>query len=273
MFYRNKKGVELFLPMLVIITFFLLGITAYAINKANLNLEKEGKIGETSTFLFKIFDEAQKAQLYIEESTRLASIQTAKKLADNGGTSERNNCQKSKPPTLGIQREYILFNTCKGYDAQESFQDYMNSTVTKYLKNYQSAIAPEKIDWATAFFYDISEEERQEELSRVYSYYVIINSIASFKDKVVEFQPIKYAFRTKDTDRSTYEITPKVKLDIDLSIYEKLHQVLFICTSLEDCQNKIKAKFPDAEVIVFDPVIYIKLTNNPDIYIAIDTSK
>ncbi len=273
MFYRNKKGVELFLPMLVIITFFLLGITAYAINKANINLEKEGKIGETSTFLFKIFDEAEKAKLYIEESTKLASMQSAKQLADNGGTSEKNNCRKSKPPTLGIQREYVLFNTCKDYNPQESFQDYLNSTVVKYFKNYKSAIAPEKVYWATALLYDVSEEERQEELSRVYSYYVKINSIASFKDKVVEFQPLKYAFRTQDTDRSTYEITPKVKLDLDFSKYDTLHQVLFICTSLEDCQNKIKAKFPDAEVIVFNSVIYLKLPGNPDIYIAIDTSK
>ena len=243
----NRKGI--FLPFLAILTLVLLLAITTAMSIQNNNLKDKGLVGIEATSLYKIYDEAEKFDLYLDLASKQATKETLKILNQHGGYPEDNTCQKSG--------SYVIWNTCPELNTEESFKQAYKTKLNTHIVKYTST-------------YKIYNEDLVEPTTNLQQHYTntlrqaTITNI-EIKDKIITTfttlpLPIEHT-------KGVYQYTPTAITQArDLNAYKMLHLKLSECNSLESCQNSI----PEAQIQPSNNLLLIEYNN---IKLAFDPSK
>ncbi|MBS3112411.1 hypothetical protein J4459_04055 [Candidatus Woesearchaeota archaeon] len=244
---KNKKGLEVYLPFLAILSIIVFTWTAYTISSVS-HEDSIFKAGETSKYLIQIYDEAEKALFYIKESTRLASDDAFKTICDNAGYKD-GECKKE---TLFNGRTYVDWNSCSKLDPETNYFEQFKFTLKSYFQNYKS-FYPESKDGFTD------------------SYSQLINNleINFIEGDTIYFKELTYHIETQRN--TTYNVKPISKIITpDFIEFNKIYNSFSSCTDLPSCAIKL----PDYKISSQGSKIYLSSENKDcQIQITVDKSK
>ena len=103
----NKKGQIFLFGYVIIYTIILISLFFTTISAAN---KKEDIIGLRAINLIKANQESDNIELYLDMAAKYSYENSLNKLAENGGYSEENRCEKTQP-TIIDREEYVILNT------------------------------------------------------------------------------------------------------------------------------------------------------------------
>lgn len=279
--FKTKKAGTAFTVTLIIITLVIFGALAFAIHNNNLEREKEIPIGTQAIALIKIYNEAERANFYVENSAVQSQELALTTIANNAGYTEKNSCKKTQK-TIGDEQLMIFDSSCGIFDPEASYQQQFKESLSKYLYAYDSSYQPTGLDPSILkqiadFFNGEVKIDEGKYIKLVSAALIRALSIESNEinnnKEIITFRPIKYPIEFS-SDNSYYEYRIKIELKKpSLSGYAKLYSTLEKCREKkDDCEILIKTEFPDAithksnsQIKINTNTKYpIKLLFNPD---------
>lgn len=143
---KSKKGAVLFSIILVV---FMVVILLYAWGLLASKYKGFDKnIGERQYQLINIYQKAEKALFYIDQSAKYSAQQVAYDLAKKGGFTE-SDCGSYFDTNLWLKKEDDTIKKC--YPVEQSlknnFTQIFNEELTKYLEIYPDALIPANYDY------------------------------------------------------------------------------------------------------------------------------
>ncbi len=135
----NKRAM-IFNVALVFLALAVLTTVFIQLSSKQFDKEKgfDKTIGERQAKLFNIYQQAEKALFYIDQSAKLAAWQTVYDLGQRGGFSNQSAC--------GVYYNYMLWNNktdeCYPGDIEENFIKKFNENLNDYLINYSDISLP-----------------------------------------------------------------------------------------------------------------------------------
>ena len=124
----NKKALA-FIPILLLVSFLVLGTIALTILKLNDNYKKNIKLGEESLKIIKIYNEAEKSQFYLEQAAEFSKEISLDIINKNMGYSKECRSQ-----TL----TNTFWNDCPSLNVENEFEMLLKENLKNYIKNYES---------------------------------------------------------------------------------------------------------------------------------------
>ncbi len=237
----NKKGI--FVPLLAVISVILLISTAVVISISSQDLQSEigPGLGFQATSLFKMYDEGQRFEFYMQQATKLAEHTAEVTVERNGGYPAENNCRKVTK-SIADTLPYVIINSCDSFDPANAYKTQTLIDVQAYAQNYIS-VYPNRV------MYDVFSGKTvsaSKQLSDIYKTAKVTENI------VVTLHPDgPRGMLDQDT---TYDLTFPVETEpFNTQPYLWLYSKLTTCTSLETCQ----ASLPDAETFITDNTLFI----------------
>ncbi len=245
---KDKKGIEFYLPFLAVLCIVIFTWTTYTMTTKNLQ-DSEFKAGETAKYIIQIYDEAEHAWFYLDESAKVATESSFKKLCNNGGYSENSSCQKEVSLSGS---EYVIWDTCPEFNPEKQFENQVKLDLRSILRNYRA-------------YYKESYNGFTE------SYTQLINdlTIDSIEDNKINFKELNYYIEVHSG--STYKVKPFSKFDQpNLGLFYSLYNALASCDSKESCEAKIQG----STVTKQGTKLYVKVENEDcNIQFIVDKSK
>lgn len=261
MFHRiNKKGI--FLPLFVFATIFILGVLFYIIRTTES--EKQDLVGLKAITLGKLYDETEKTMLYLNLAAEYSSDKAAAELAENGGYSTNNRCEKT-------EEGYVIWNSCPVLNPSEEFAEQLKKELKNYIIKYESSY--KSTDFQNMFGLarppNLLNIEIPAGIDDVYNYIYtrnVRNSNIITNDYIdnnlfISLSDIIYPI--ENSGSSTLILKPKIKVSrLDTSLYGKIYNtVRSHCINKEflECENNIKNKFAKATITQNEKSIKINI--------------
>lgn len=255
-----KKGY--FLPFLSFLTFLVFLSIAAAMLVHNENLKQQGKVGLQAASLYKMYDEGEKINFYLQLAAEYSSKELL--LGPEGGYSRDNNCQKTS-------NGYNLWNSCPDLNPEDSFKEEFKNRFQKYLNSYKSTYE--------TFPVTVFDESEQvlvygtEDMRSLINDEVNQDLIESFKIEdnlfFINLKPIE--LKPEQTIETSYTINPQLKIFMpDFEIYDKFYLALSNCNSVDSCSQKVNEIAENINILAQGSIIQIDYT---DIHFAFDTSR
>lgn len=204
----NKKGILLYITVFgLVIAFAILFTMAYT--RKGPELYK----GEQELKLLKLYQDAENALVYVDQSAKYATLKSIPELAEKGGFYK---------PACGTYKEYNIWSKNCFPDYKKSLAQIINKNLDPYLIVYpEPRLPPDN--------YDIT---------------ILDNAIAGTAKA-------KLSFYTPGLDRIEYFVSPSFTIEIDhnLDTYETLIEeadILIQTCSVQNLQNCIEQNLPQA---------------------------
>ena len=278
MLLHNKKGI--FIPMFVIFTAVILGVIFYMMY--NQESMKNDLVGLRASSLLKAYDEEEKISFYLDLATYYSNNESLRKLAENGGYSESNSCEKTQQNI--IDREtYVILNTCSVLNPYLEFKEQLKKEIKNYTSKYQSTY--KKTDFQELFDLEKIKEksgrvppgvppesgrtyyEAGDSYNEVYTKNVQEVSILSFGDVgskiLINFSDLILPIENDQLARITLKPRTSVSKP-DFSLYRRVYQTLQTnCSqkSMQECKEKLKAEFPEIILEQENNILKVKLSS------------
>ncbi|MBS3152869.1 hypothetical protein J4230_05685 [Candidatus Woesearchaeota archaeon] len=251
----NKKGQIFLFGYVIIYTIILISLFFTTISAAN---KKEDIIGLRAINLIKANQESDNIELYLDMAAKYSYENSLNKLAENGGYSEENRCEKTQP-TIIDREEYVILNTCQVLDSNGEFQSQLKKEIKYYLNIYESSYTK------TSFKDDFNIEKEYPRLEGVpekikddYNY-IYTQAIKNTKIEKIEQGSKNLIIAFSDVilpienDEISYlNLKPEISIDKpDFTIYKEIHLAInnyCIKKDKKTCEEALKIKFKDINI-------------------------
>ena len=205
---KNKKGILLYITVFgLVIAFAILFTMAYT--RKGPELYK----GEQELKLLQVYQDAENALVYVDQSAKYATHKSIPELAEKGGFYA---------PVCGTYKEYNIWKNNCFPDYKKSIAQIINQNLNPYLVVYaEQKLPPDN--------YDIT---------------ILDNAIAGTAKA-------KLSIYTSGLDRIEYFVSPSFTIEIEhnLNTYEKLiaqARILIQTCSTDDIKSCIEQNLPQA---------------------------
>jgi len=254
----NRKGTNLFLPLLVIATLVVLTSMALTINQVKEERE-EHKIGLIPLALFALYDEGERIQIYTEKAITLSEQEALKRIYGRGGYADYCT-EKFKIPS---GTAYNLLNECKSFNPSEEWELAYKKELQTFFKIYTSpnlkrvnlrkfyeqiglVTEIQEAQWPTpeSIFQETKKITIQREAKETR---VTIGSLV-LKSELFPDTPTQKLSYTLETSKKIQ--TPQ------FTFLRNFYKVLSSCPKeAEQCKEYILQNYPQAELSIIDGVI------------------
>lgn len=282
----HKKAVtppSIFMIMFIFIVVLILSSLYVVIRDAEAS--KTDLVGMNAITLTKTYDETEKTMLYLDLAAKHASNQAKEILAENGGYSENNRCEKTLT-TNSEQIPYVIWNSCPTLNPTEEFVKQFKQEFETFVAAYQSSY--EQTDFSEEFGvmdYDYRPPiDVPAGIDDVYNYVITQNTRSSKlmgiqqnnNNLVITLSDIQLAVENSPT--SVLVLRPQLRVDIqDLSLYGGLHEKISencINKPSSSCKSSLEQTFPGIKVETSQELTEINLqTNNGEIQFVFNSGQ
>lgn len=149
---NSKKGAILFSILLVVFMVFIL-LHAWSLLTSKYRIF-DRNIGQRQYDLINIYQKAEKALFYVDQSAKYSAYLTILDLADKGGYYDKTNCGVFKGASIWISAEEdtneLKVKECYPSDKQiiENFLKFFGEKLSLYLANYPDVAIPSLYNYA-----------------------------------------------------------------------------------------------------------------------------
>ncbi len=261
----NKKGV--FLPIFVIFTAVILSVLFYIISTTEAN--KQDLVGLRAVNLIKNYDESEKINIYLDLSAKYASKETWETLANNGGYSENNRCEKTGDG-------YVLWNSCPVLNPSQEFISQFKNKFKNKINKYESKYT--QLDYKNDL--NMENPETQIKYAQIYTENVnnsnIINTEFSGSKLIITLSDVNLP--VESAEGSVLVMKPLTSTTRPpLSVYRDLYYTIqenCIDKEFSECQSKLTQYFPTINIVRSGELIKVDLeTNKGNIKLAFNPSQ
>lgn len=268
-----KKG-NVFMGIFVVMVVVLLVFFALMMRKNEERRDQEyvEAIGYAPLALIKVYDEAEKVSLYLDQTAEYASIKAIEKLKKNGGYAEENVCDKTP-------NNIVIWSSCLSFDPGEEYKKQVEREIKFYTLNYQSTYVPFRENQALVNLRrDVGLLPQDIGHSLVEKYTQMVKNVKIKEineDGQIIFEPLSFPIEYAPTD-STYTLEPESTIENhDLKVYDQLYNALFSCVgnqgSLDtECRSQLSNEFEDIEFIEVQNLVVVEVAG---ITFAVDPSQ
>lgn len=243
----------MFLPLLVVVTFVILGILAFTIENSNRNKEMQEKLGTDAENLFTIYDEALRFELYMQQAQPYAEEYTVRKLHEFGGYSTQADCEL-RFKSIAIDETYYLLNTCPEFNPQQAYTEQMQVRLQKYVDNYHS-VYPDPLQtcrglskWQVGEYRPVAEQ-----LNELYNN-AKVSATHQEANITVDLHPKECGYILNTDTTYTHHFSLELGQP-DLNKFTQTFNLAKECTTLQACQVSFTEQ--GAEATIIDDIVFI----------------
>lgn len=238
---HNKKGQ--FFPLFVVVIPIILA--AILLVMSMTEAKRNDSIGLKAINIIKAYDEAQKIDFFMDLSAKYSEKTALKELANNGGYSQNNKCEKTEIDLVN-QEQYVIVNTCPVLDVNAEFNTQFKNQLKSFLETYITSYS--NTDYNSKYQKAVREAN-------------ILDITNSDQDRLIIVSDI--SLDIENAEDSAIKLTPKIKIkNPNLEVYNKLYAIInnsCINKNFSSCSSKIKEEFQSAQVYQNENLIKINI--------------